>query len=97
MVHFGRNSNSSKIPLHVLVTCKCKKGSDQCQPRKRGYINFKRSKAANAVVSGEIWPKFDTASDKIGCDRPVGLGDIHVLKCLRTDAPAQVPSYKLTL
>ena len=48
---------------------------------------------------------------KFGCNRPAGLGDIHVWKCgrthgrtdgrtdARTDArtPARVPSYKLTL
>ena len=40
---------------------------------------------------------------KFGCNRPAGLGDIHVWKCGwthgRTDArtPARVPSYKLTL
>ena len=36
---------------------------------------------------------------KFGCNRPIGLGDIHVWKCGRTDArtPARVPSYKLTL
>ena len=36
---------------------------------------------------------------KFGCNRPAGLGDIHVWKCGRTDAwtPAWVPSYKLTL
>ena len=39
---------------------------------------------------------------KFGCNRPAGLGDIHVWKCGRThgqtDArtPARVPSYKLT-
>ena len=36
---------------------------------------------------------------KFDCNRPAGLGDIHVWKCGRTDArtPARVPSYKLTL
>ena len=40
---------------------------------------------------------------KFGCDRPAGLGDIHVWKCGRTHrqthglTPARVPSYKLTL
>ena len=40
---------------------------------------------------------------KFGCNRPAGLGDIHVWKCGRkhgrTDGrtPARVPSYKLTL
>ena len=40
---------------------------------------------------------------KFVCNRPAGLGDIHVWKCGRTDAhtdartPARVPSYKLTL
>ena len=40
---------------------------------------------------------------KFGCNRPAGLGDIHVWMCGRTDArtdaetPAPVPSYKLTL
>ena len=44
---------------------------------------------------------------KFGCNRPAGLGDIHVWKCGRTHGrtdtrthgrtPARVPSYKLTL
>ena len=40
---------------------------------------------------------------KFDCNRPAGLGDIHVWKCGRTHArmdartPARVPSYKLTL
>ena len=35
---------------------------------------------------------------KFDCNRPAGLGDIHVWKCERTDArTARVPSYKLTL
>ena len=40
---------------------------------------------------------------KFGCNRPAGLGDIHVWKCGRMDArtdgrtTARVPSYKLTL
>ena len=40
---------------------------------------------------------------KFDCNRPAGLGDIHVWKCGRTDGqtnartPARVPSYKLTL
>ena len=40
---------------------------------------------------------------KFDCNRPAGLGDIHVWKCERMDArthartPARVPSYKLTL
>ena len=40
---------------------------------------------------------------KFGCNRPAGLGDIHVWKCGCTDGctdtlmPARVPSYKLTL
>ena len=44
-----------------------------------------------------------TLQIKFGCNRPAGLGDIHVWKCGRThgrtDArtPARVPSYKLTL
>ena len=36
---------------------------------------------------------------KFGCNRPAGLGYIHVWKCGRTDGrtPALVPFYKLTL
>ena len=40
---------------------------------------------------------------KFDCNRPAGLGDIHVWKCGCTDGrthartPARVPSYKLTL
>ena len=46
--------------IHVLVTYKFKFGSDQQQSRKRGDIDFfKCSRAANSVISPQIWPNFE--------------------------------------
>ena len=45
--------------MHVLVTCNFEKGSGQYQSSKRGDIHFRYSRAANSVVSGGIWPKFE--------------------------------------
>ena len=48
------------------------KGSDQKQPRKRNdfvfpiislWKFFRRSRAANSVVGGQIWPKFQLIQD----------------------------------
>ena len=45
--------------MHVLATSKFEKRSDQYQQRLRDDIDFfRRSRAANSVLSGRICPKF---------------------------------------
>ena len=100
-----------KIQTHPSFNaCSCymkvSKGSNQKQQRKSGNTIFpiirsigvflRRSRAANSPTPMMLQIKF-------GCNRPAGLGDIHVWKCGRTHArthgrtPARLPSYKLTL
>ena len=59
--------------MYDLITCKYEKGSDQKQPRKSDDFVFpiislwdfffRRSRAANSVVVGQIWPKFELIQD----------------------------------
>ena len=44
--------------IHVLVTCKFKKGQLMATERK-----MRRSRAANNTVSGSIWPKIELMQD----------------------------------
>ena len=45
--------------MHVLITCKFEKDQINSNGEKAvTSIFFRRSRAANSIVSGGIWPKF---------------------------------------
>ena len=45
--------------MHVIITCKCKKGSDKKRPRKSGNIVFSIITLSVAMgTSSRIWPNF---------------------------------------
>ena len=44
--------------MHVLIACKFKKDQITSNQEKVVTSILRRSRAANSVVSGEIWPKF---------------------------------------
>ena len=45
--------------MHVLITCKYEKDPIKKQPRKCDGNFFRRSRAANSVVRGQIRPNFE--------------------------------------
>ena len=44
--------------MHVLITCKFEKDRINSNGEKVVTSIFRRSRAANSIVSGGIWPKF---------------------------------------
>ena len=44
--------------MHILITCKFEKDRINSNGEKWWRRFFRRSRAANSIVSGGIWPKF---------------------------------------
>ena len=58
VVGSGRNSNSSKILCMSSLPASLKRIGSTAKKKKWWHRIFRRSRAANSIVSGGIWPKF---------------------------------------
>ena len=61
MVRSGRNSNSSKILCMSSLPASLKRIGSITTDKKWWRRFFRRSRAANCIVSGGIWPKFKSS------------------------------------